>query len=517
MKKLPVGIQSFVKIREDNFYYVDKTHFIRKLVDEGSGYFFLSRPRRFGKSLFLDTLRQAFLGKRKLFSGLFLENHWDWSASYPVIHISFGSGVHRSVEELVETQQIILSEHAEDYGLTLKHRFPKDRFMELIKALHKKYNRKVVILVDEYDKPILDNIERPETATDIREALKNFYSVIKDADPHLKFCFLTGVTKFSKVSLFSGLNNLKDLTLNPNYATICGYTQEEFETVFADRLHGLDLDEIKLWYNGYSWLGEPVYNPFDILLFLDLREFRPFWFETGTPSFLIKLLIEKNFSIPELEHLEVGEELIESFDIDSIRPETLLFQTGYLTIDKINYLLRKKRSYKLRYPNLEVKSAFAEHLLSHFVKDLSTKTKTEIQLAKILETGNIPQLLHVFKAFFASIPHHWYQKNELAHYEGFYASIFYCYFSALALDVRVEDSTNLGRLDMAVLFDQKCFLFEFKVVELAPEGKALEQLKNKKYYEKYLSRCREIYLIGVEFSKNSRNIVDFAWERVSTP
>ena len=513
-KKLPIGIQSFEVIRTENYYYVDKTPFVKKLVEEGK-YYFLSRPRRFGKSLFLDTLRQAFLAKRELFQGLFLENNWDWSVKYPVIHISFGAGVHRAVEELFVTQEEIITAHAQKYEVSLSRPSLKGRFLELIELLAQKYGQKVVILVDEYDKPILDNIERKDLALEMREALKNFYSVIKDADPYLKFCFLTGVTKFSKVSLFSGLNNLKDITIHPEYATICGYTQSEFEKTFADRLEGLDLEEVRRWYNGYSWLGEPVYNPFDILLFLDLREFLPFWFETGTPTFLIKLLVERKYYIPELENLEVGEELIESFDVDTIRPETILFQTGYLTIDKVEYLLGKKRSYKLRYPNLEVKSAFTGHLLNYFVEDLKAKTQNEIRLARLLETGDIEGLIDVFRAFFASIPHDWYRKTELSGYEGFYASIFYCYFTALGLDVRVEDATNYGRLDMAVLFDGRCFLFEFKVVELEPEGRALEQLKAKRYHEKYLDRCREVYLIGVEFSKKERNIVDFAWEKLT--
>ncbi|WP_456370652.1 ATP-binding protein, partial [Thermodesulfatator atlanticus] len=258
MKKLPVGIQSFVEIRTEGYYYVDKTPFVRKLVDQGK-YFFLSRPRRFGKSLFLDTLRQAFLGKRELFRGLFLEENWDWSKKYPVIYISFGAGVIRSRDELVETFFSILRRHANRYQISYHEKLPNKRFEELILCLSEKYNQKVVVLIDEYDKPILDNIDKPELAAEIREELKNFYSVLKDADPYLKFCFLTGVTKFSKVSIFSGLNNLKDITIHPGYATICGYTQDEFEKTFADRLEGLDLSEVRRWYNGYSWLGEPVY------------------------------------------------------------------------------------------------------------------------------------------------------------------------------------------------------------------------------------------------------------------
>jgi hypothetical protein len=296
-KKLPVGIQSFEVIRTEGYYYVDKTPFVEKLVGEGK-YFFLSRPRRFGKSLFLDTLRQAFLGKKGLFSGLYLENHWDWSPKYPVIHISFGAGVVKDTEILIKTIESILREHAEEHQISLTEEILNKRFYELIKRLYKKYSQKVVVLIDEYDKPILDNIEKKEVAIEIREELKNFYAVLKDADPYLKFVFITGVSKFSKVSLFSGLNNLNDITLHPEYATICGYTQKELEKVFTERLSKVDLEEIARWYNGYSWLGERVYNPFDILLYLDSKIFRPYWFETASPSFLIKLFQEKKYFIP---------------------------------------------------------------------------------------------------------------------------------------------------------------------------------------------------------------------------
>ncbi len=508
MLKLPVGIQSFEVIRTDGYYYVDKTRFVRKLVDEGK-YYFLSRPRRFGKSLFLDTLRQAFLGKRELFEGLYLEGNWDWEARYPVLYISFGAGVHRNVDELLQTQEEILDSHARRYGIGLSRPSIKGRFMEMIEQLAEGSGRRVVVLVDEYDKPILDNIERPGVAADIRESLKNFYSVLKDADPYLKFCMLTGVTKFSKVSLFSGLNNLKDVTIHPGYGTICGYTQEDLERVFPDRLGGVDLDAVRHWYNGYSWLGEPVYNPFDVLLFLDTREFRPYWFETGTPTFLIRLLMERNYFVPRLEDLEAGEELIESFELDSIKPETLLFQAGYLTIRDVKRLLGHKRAYGLRYPNLEVKSAFSEHLLTYFVQDVHVKTENEIRMARLLEAGDVEGLMGVFKSFFASIPHDWYRKNELSGYEGYYASIFYCYFAALGVDVLVEDATSHGRLDMAVMFNGCCYLFEFKVVELEPGGRAMEQLEARRYHEKYIGKCAMIYLIGVEFSKKERNIVGF--------
>ncbi|ONN27357.1 hypothetical protein XJ44_04260, partial [Thermosipho affectus] len=248
MKRLPIGIQSFAKLREDKgFYYVDKTRFIKMLSEETSGYFFLSRPRRFGKSLFLDTLRQAFLGKKELFKGLYLEKNWDWSKKYPVIYISFGAGVTKDVKILETRMKYIIDDHAKEYELELEKEVIPDRFLELIEKVYKKEKEKVVILVDEYDKPILDNIEEKEIAKEMRESLKNFYSVIKDADEYIKFVFITGVTKFSKASIFSGLNNLNDMTLDPRYASICGITQKELEEGFKELLEGVDKEEMKKW------------------------------------------------------------------------------------------------------------------------------------------------------------------------------------------------------------------------------------------------------------------------------
>jgi len=326
MKKLPIGIQTFKKIINNNYCYVDKTAFIKNLFDEGE-YYFLSRPRRFGKSLFLSTLKSAFQGEKILFQNLFLENNWDWGTNWPVIHISFGAGVCRSVEDIRITFDEILYDHARENSIEFIKKSLKGKFAELISSLYEKYGQQVVILIDEYDKPILDNIDETDIAVLIREELKNIYSVIKDADPYIKFVFITGVSKFSKVSLFSGLNNLKDITLSKEYSAICGYTQEDLETVFAKRLHDVDLEKVRKWYNGYKWLGKEVYNPFDILLYLDSKEFRSYWFETATPTFLIKLLETGQYYIPDLCNLSAGEEIIGSFDVEDIKIETLLFQT----------------------------------------------------------------------------------------------------------------------------------------------------------------------------------------------
>ena len=508
MKKLPIGIQTFEKMIHQGFCYVDKTPFIKRLVDQGE-YYFLSRPRRFGKSLFLSTLKSAFSGQKELFQGLFLERNWDWKVIYPVVHISFGAGVVQNKKDLYNNFDYILNDHARKYGISYTYEDPKNRFAQLIQTLYEMFKMHVVVLVDEYDKPILDNISDTQTAVTIREELKNIYSVIKDSDPYIKFAFITGVSKFSKVSLFSGLNNLNDITIESPYSAICGYTQQDLETVFADRLEGVDLNEVKNWYNGYNWLGEEVYNPFDILLYLRNKEFRSYWFETGTPTFLIKLLQEGHYYIPDLQHLTAGEEIVGSFDVGYIRPETLLFQTGYLTIQNIKQT-GAFREYHLTYPNLEVKASLNNYILGALVEDRLAKTRNQSDVLDALMDNDFEKLKKTFHAFFASIPHEWYRKNQISHYEGYYASIVYCYFASLGLDVKPEDRTNHGQIDLAIRFEDRIYLLEFKVVELAGNGSALRQIKEKKYHEKYAGR--DIYLVGIEFSHEDRNIVNFEWE-----
>ena len=510
MKKLPIGIQTFKNLINEGYHYVDKTSFVHDLVTKGK-YYFLSRPRRFGKSLFLSTLKSAFSGEKDLFQRLFLENNWDWSVKYPVVHISFGSGVCKSVEDIQVTFDEILYDHTKKYGIQFAKKSRQGRFGELIQLLNEKYNQSVVILIDEYDKPILDNIHDKTTAIAIREELKNIYSVIKDSDPYIKFVFITGVSKFSKVSLFSGLNNLEDITLAARYSSICGYTQKELETVFADYLKGVDLNEVRKWYNGYSWLGEEVYNPFDILLYLRNKDFRSYWFETATPTFLIKLLETGQYYIPDLYNLSAGEEIIGSFDVDNIKVETLLFQAGYLTIKNLQQIGAFRR-YDLTYPNLEVESSLNNYILSALVEDHLAKTRNQSAILDALQANNLNKLKNTIHAFFASIPNQWYRKNRISNYEGYYASIVYCYFAALGLDTIPEDSTNHGMIDLTIRFNGRVYIIEFKVLELTAKGNALSQIKAKRYHEKYSEN--DIYLIGIEFSSEDRNIVNFEWERI---
>lgn len=515
MKKLPVGISNLKEIIENNYVYVDKSRFVHDLNEMGK-YYFLSRPRRFGKSLFIDTLKEAFEGNQQLFDGLWLHDNWDWSKHYPVVHISFAEGVLKSRDELDKRIRDILYQN--ETALGIECRQPNDipgYFSELIRNSAKKIGLRTVVLIDEYDKPILDNIVEPQIAKEMRDGLKNLYSVIKGQDASIEFALLTGVSKFSKVSLFSGLNNLTDITLDSKYSTICGYSETELTTVFSDYLENKPLEDIRKWYNGYSFLGEKVYNPFSMLNYLRTGEFLNFWFETGTPEFLIKLILSGRYYIPGLEDAVATDTLLGSFDLETIEVETIMFQTGYLTIKKKEQL-GNMTVYRLDFPNLEVKKSFTDTVSAYLLSRRPVYERYKIDLYQCVATADINNIRQVFHALFSAIPHDWYRKNRLAEYEGYYASIFYCYFSAIGLDVTPEDTTSHGRIDMTVRMDTKVYIFEFKVVDIdKTPGTALEQIRQKGYADKYRGNVVEIYLIGVEFDRNERNITRFEWERFS--
>ena len=330
----------------------------------------------------------------------------------------------------------------------------------------------------------------------------------------MRFTFLTGISKFSKVSLFSQLNNLTDLTLDPVYSSICGYTERDLETVFAPELGGLDRERVREWYNGYGWLGdEKVYNPYDVLLLLRRRKFAAHWFETGTPAFLVDTLFERRVSTVSLDQTVSTEELLSTFDVEKIGTEALLFQTGYLTITGEEEL-GGEALYRLGYPNREVRQSLNRVLLRHLVQDTARQTANSMRLARLLEAVDCDGLRDLFHAFYASIPYQWHTNNDIADYEGFYASVFYSYFAALGYEITVEESTveessSHGRLDMAVRAGGQVYLFEFKVVELAPPGSALAQLRERDYAAKYRGGGKPIHLIGVEFSRDTRNVTAF--------
>ena len=511
-RRLPIGLQTFRELREEDCYYVDKTGFIARLLDEGKHYF-LSRPRRFGKSLFLDTLKELFEGNEALFTGLHIHDRWDWSLRHPVVRLDFGGGHFGEPGYVHSSAMAQLAAAARDAGVAATYDTAPERFRDLLRALHARTGRRVVVLVDEYDKPLLDALDTPDVARANRDYLRGLYSTIKSSDADVRFTLLTGVSKFSKVSVFSGLNNLTDITLDPRYSAICGYTEADLDTVFAPELDGLDREQIRDWYNGYNWRGaEKMYNPFDILLLFDRREFGCYWFESGTPTFLVETLSERRISSLSLDGMLTSGDLLSSFDVGAIATEALLFQTGYLTIESVRNRGGVLR-YRLGYPNREVRQSLNESLLRRLVQDSTRQAANSDRLYDLLEANEFAGMETLFQAFFASIPYEWYANNAIADYEGYYASVFYSYFAATGFDITVEDSSNRGRADMAVRFGGNVYLFEFKVVEQATEGAALAQLKERGYADKYRARGEPIHLIGVEFSKETRNVTAFEVEQ----
>ena len=511
MKYLPIGIQTLSKIIEGNFVYVDKTEIAYNLIQK-AGYYFLSRPRRFGKSLFLDTLKEIFEGNKELFKGLYIYDKWDWEIKYPVLKISLGSGVLKNIEKLNKRLISTLEDAEKAVGIRCQSSDPNDCFKELIQKTSERYNQKVVILIDEYDKPILDNITDKEVAREMRDAMKDFYGVIKDNDAYIQFVFITGVSKFSKMNLFSGLNNLEDITLNSDYGNICGYTHNDLLTVFSEHLEGADMEEVKQWYNGYNYFGDKVYNPFDILLFISNKfEFSNYWWETGNPSFLIDMLKTQNYYIPQLENFTASKEILNTFDIDRIELVALLWQTGYLTItEKISTLFGIK--YILNTPNREVQTSLNSLFITYLTEQVTEKLKFQEKLLNMLYTPDLDGFKDALYSLFASIPYSNFTNNKLPEYEGYYASVVYAYLASIGLDIIPEDITNLGRMDLSVKLEDKLFIFEFKLEEKAT-GNALKQIEEKRYWEKYRD-FENIYLIGIEFSREQRNIIGYEWEKL---
>ena len=525
LKKLPVGVYTLEKIINENYLYIDKTQIALNLI-ENNEYVFLSRPRRFGKSLFLDTLSEIFKGNKELFKGLYIYDKYDFK-EYPVIKISFSGGVYNK-EDLNEHLLHVMKINQENLGIECENQTNASIcFSELIIQANKKYKSKVVVLIDEYDKPILDNITNPESAGEIRNSLRDFYTRIKDSDRYLKFAFLTGVSKFTKTSIFSGLNNITDITLNPRYGNICGYTQKDIETLFLPYLNGVDLKKLKEWYNGYNFLKDKVYNPYNILLFIQKgKKYKNYWFESGTPTFLIKLIKEQNYVLPRLSDITVGEELINSFDVDNIRIETLLFQTGYLTIDKENETLRGGYVYDLKMPNIEVRISLNDLFINYLTNNFEERIKIQDKLYLILQNAELNEFKTILISLFASLPYNNYVGNNISYYEGYYASVIYAYLASLGIDIIAEDVTNRGRIDLTVKMGNYIYIIEFKVTSAQlsnssddtekGENTALQQIKDKNYAQKYLSEGKDIYLIGIVFDKEEKNITHFNWETIKS-
>ena len=515
-KKLPIGIQTFRDIRDpkENYVYVDKTEIALSLITNLK-YVFLSRPRRFGKSLFLDTLSEIFKGSEHLFRGLAIHDRWDWSEKYPVINISFGSGNFASREATMHKIEDELHANARQLGIT---GFEIDKIdtgislKRLITAAHEQYGQKVVILIDEYDKPILDTIHHDDkTATsDARDMLRDFYSAIKASDAYIKFVMLTGVSKFAKLNLFSGLNNLVDITIDQEFATITGYTHEDLQREFGAWLDGVNIDEVKRWYNGYNYFGTPIYNPYDILLFLSKGcLFKNYWWETGNPRFLIEILKKEPKFLPDLENIYVVEENLNAFDIERIDLSALLWQTGYLTFDTSDETLLDGY-YKLKVPNIEIQKSLNALFLDYLTNLYSAAVPKSMHTKGAFLKGNIDEVRVQLTALFAAIPYHNYANNIIANFEGYYASVTFAFLASLGFDIVAEETTNIGRIDMTIKAPDKIYIIEFKVD--MPAEAALHQCRTRRYHEKYLADGRPIELVGIHFDSQLRNIAGFEVE-----
>lgn len=524
MKGYPLGVQTFSEIIERNLLYIDKTQEVYNLLQ--GKYYFYARPRRFGKSLMLSTIKSIYEGRKELFKGLWIENKWDWSKKHPSIHIGF-SGMGHRVIGLEKAINQTLDNLADDYSLQLKALDYPSKFKELMKGVAQQRG-KVILLIDEYDKPIIDYLGKEvETAEKNRTILKSFYSVIKDCDPYIEFMMITGISKFSKVSIFSELNNLTDITLHRRYLTLTGITQEELEENFKEEIKELAAEndwtteelktKIRYWYNGYSWDGkEFLYNPYSILSYFDFGDFKNFWFETGTPTFLLKLM--ENQRMVKLDNLEVGEVTFSSYNIKYLELIPLLFQTGYLTIKKKN----PNGLYNLNYPNLEVRASLLQNIIGFLGKtDASYSTPTVIHLRKAFEEKKLDHLIRLIKSIFKNIPNQIFKikdkskenskgasKEKLG--EFYYHSLIYLVFFYLGEYIDSEVNTNDGRLDAVVKTTKYIYVLEFKLDESGQV--ALNQIKNKGYAEKYYADDREKILIGINFSSELKTVDDWKHE-----
>ena len=516
-RRLPLGMQNFRTIRSEDYYYVDKTPLIRQLIETGRHYF-LSRPRRFGKSLLLDTIKTLFEGHEDLFRGLDIHRHWDWAASHPVLRLSFGGkysepgDVGRSI-----LTQLTLIEHAAGLDPKPGTSTGPERLQTMLYHLHRSTGRQVVVLVDEYDKPILDVLQDPKLATANRDYLRGFYGIIKDSAEHVRFVFVTGVSMFSRVSLFSGLNNLKDISLDPRFATICGYRDEDIDQVFSPELDGLDRDQIRRWYNGYNWRGpERLYNPYDVLQLLDSREFRPYWFETGSPNFLFQMLMEQSVSPMELEGRRADRALVSRFDVGDIGIEALLFQTGYLTIAE-EVEEGHRTLYRLDYPNLEVRLSLNDELMAWLGKRGTEPLERGRELCALLEANDFQGFADRLRSWLAGIPYQWHATGDLARYEAWYASLLHMCLRAIGVDMRLEEASSHGRADMVILLGEQVFVIEFKMaagesdVEAALDA-AIAQMRDRGYGDKYRHGTKPVHLIGVACGREARNLLEIRAE-----
>jgi GNAT superfamily N-acetyltransferase len=513
MKNLPIGIQTLTGIRAKNCIYVDKTQLVHQLATTGKYYFF-SRPRRFGKSLLISTLKELYLGNKAVFEELWIDNNWDWSKTNPVIHISFdavdyqGLGLEKALlEELDDCAKI--------YGIVLEKVTLKSKLKELIAALSTQYG-KVVLLIDEYDKPIIDFLEKHEIeqAKAHRTTLRDFYGVLKSADTLLELVFITGISKFSKVSLFSHLNNLTDITLSPQYAALAGYTQKELEFYFEDYLQSCVehmkisreelLKQMKIWYDGYSWDGlTEVYNPFGTLNFLFNKIFFNHWFSTGSPDFLIKKM--RTLTYYNVENSVVNNRILDKYDIDNLTLIPLLFQTGYLTVKSLDIMTGDM---VLDYPNKEVRESMYEFLID----DVSNNPQrvhtgmTMKDLNRAFVAKDLEKVKTILNSLLADLPDEAFLKQT----EGLFHGLIHLVFSYLGMFVNSEVHSSKGHADAVVQTLTDVYIFEFKFNKTAQQG--LDQIKKKDYAGKYRASNKVLTGIGVNFSSDKKTIDEWLEE-----
>ncbi|MBX7233350.1 MAG: ATP-binding protein [Caldilineales bacterium] len=518
VSKLPIGIQAFETMRGQGYAYVDKTRWIHRMATAGM-FYFLARPRRFGKSLLLSTLKCLFEGRRELFEGLWIaeQGEWDWQ-SHPVILLDFNEIEHDSPPNLERGLAFSLRRIARQHRVQIDASGIVTGFTELILALHQRTRQPVVVLIDEYDKPLIDHLGKGEDGLAIarshRDILRNFFAVLKGGtvSPALRFVLLAGVSRFSRVSIFSELNNLQDLSMNDAYADMLGYTQEEIERsfstdmdAFADHLGWTPAEVragLELQYNGYRFSERDVrvYNPFSVLNALSERKFGNYWFASGTPTFLINLLRQGRWDLTAIEGLEVDPSAFSTFEIDNLRLEALLFQTGYLTIGDVSNGI-----YRLDYPNQEVKVSFLKSLLFAPEQGVEEQSRSMVlQLAQHLRNEDMEAFFTTMQAVFASIPY----SLSAAQSEAYFHTIFYLMLSTSGADASSELLTNRGRIDLTVEFSDKVFVFEFKCNQSATAG--LEQIRARGYAERYRTGGRRVMLVGINFDTTTRNIA--GWE-----
>lgn len=509
IRKMPIGIQSFEDIRRDNYVYVDKTEIVYRLVTMGKPYF-LSRPRRFGKSLLISTLEAYFLGRKELFKGLAIEKlEQDW-LTYPVLHLDLNARKYKKVADL----EAMLNQHLEiwetTYGEEKSDRSPEERFANIIRQACQQTGRQVVVLIDEYDKPLLQAFGNEALLEAYRSTLKAFYGVLKSADPFLKFVFLTGVTKFAQVSVFSDLNQLMDISMHPDYITSCGITEEELVANFQPELERIAQENhltekeivglMKKKYDGYHFNERSVgmFNPFSVLNALDSRRLDYFWFQTGTPTFLVELLKKSEYDLRKLiDGLETQASAFTEYRVDANNPIPLIYQSGYLTIKQYD---PEFQLYKLEFPNEEVRYGFLSFIAPFYTSITDDDKGVYIgKFVQELRAGNVEAFLTRLRAFFADFP---YELN--ARTERHYQVVFYLVFKLMGQFCDAEVRSARGRADAVVKTKDYIYVFEFKLDGSALE--ALQQIDNKAYLLTYTADGRQLVKVGVSFDAEERNI-----------